>query len=169
MIGKVELEQAVAKANEPGDSATEERTRQWFQSLGVDFDAFTEVLRRELTELEGDKIAVRVEAEEEARSQDLVVPEEVMSRGTDTVVYSRGFAVGFFAGQIAAATRRREVAAGVVKRALDAAAEAAADEVRMALRHLLPDLPREKVAKRVQMQALVAARDVFSAVDEGRG
>jgi hypothetical protein len=168
MIGKAELEHAIAKANEPVDES-QEGMRRWWADRGVDWAAFLDVFtERELPKVTLDKAVVRLRAEAAAQSKDVIVPEDLMPGGMDGVVYGRGFAIGFFAGQIAAATGRHEVATGVVKRALDAAAEAAADEVRMALRHLLPELPKEKVAKRVQMRALGAARDVFSVVDEGR-
>jgi hypothetical protein len=70
MIGKAELEHAIAKANEPVDES-QEGMRRWWADRGVDWAAFLDVFtERELPKVTHDKAVVRLRAEAAAQSKE---------------------------------------------------------------------------------------------------
>ena len=135
-IGKEELEQALREGAMPQDVEPEEEElralRQWADAEGIDFEAFADLVKAEYRDM--------------ADQQEMPSP---MS------MWLRGFDIGFRIGKIAERTEH-----DVDKRAIDAAAEAAADEVRVAMGDRLPKDAVEAVAELVQERVHFAALEI---------
>jgi hypothetical protein len=134
-IGKEEFEQALREGAMPQDVEPEEELRalrQWADAEGVDFEAFADFVKAEYRDM--------------ADQQEMPSP---MS------MWLRGFDIGFRIGKIAERTEH-----DVDKRAIDAAAEAAADEVRVAMGDRLPKDAVEAVAELVHERVHIAALEI---------
>lgn len=134
-IGKEELEQALREGAMPQDVEHEGVLRalqQWAEAEGIDFEAFADFVKAEYRDM--------------ADQQEMRSPMSMWLRGFDS-----GFRIGKM-------TERTEH--DVDKRAIDAAAEAAADEVRVAMGDRLPKDAVEAVAELVQERVHFAALEI---------
>ena len=132
-IGKEELEQALREGAMPQDvepEAAPGALKQWADAEGIDFEAFADFVKAEYRDM--------------ADQQEMPSP---MS------MWLRGFDIGFRIGKIAERTEHDE-------RTIEAAAEAAADEVRVAMGDRLPKDAVEAVAELVQERVHFTALEI---------
>ena len=145
MIGKDELERALSELTSDDKMRL---TSGWVEEQGIDHEAFVHVL-----------------AEQSARW---------MKGGRDTTdrvvgALTWGFMIGFRVAEVAAAEEQV-----VLDRAIEASAEAAADEVRVVNRKFkqeqqLDEETVEEFAGSVYLRAINAARDEARRLGSGRG